>query len=154
MIKSLSLLLFVLLSFSAGWFGSQFKPGAWYNSLAKPIWTPPALAFPIAWTILYALMGTSAWLVWQKRADKEIGWALSAFLLQLIFNAAWSWIFFGRHAIGAALLEIAALWMLIAVTMVLSWRISPAAGWFLAPYLLWVSFAVALNGAIWFRNSP
>jgi translocator protein len=151
--NSISLLLWLAASFSAGWFGSQFKPGEWYASLQKPNWTPPPLAFPIAWTILYALMGVSAWLVWGKRGeDSLVRPALLFFLVQIVLNALWSWIFFGQHEMGWAFVEISGLWLAVAVTLVFFWRINPTAGILLIPYLLWISFAAVLNGAIWKNN--
>ncbi|MCG3206364.1 MAG: Tryptophan-rich protein TspO [Elusimicrobia bacterium] len=149
----LALLFWFMASFSAGWFGSQFKPGEWYQSLQKPSWTSPALAFPIAWTILYSLMSVAAWLVWKKRSeDSFISTTLVFFLIQLVLNAAWSWIFFGRHQIGWALLEMGALWLMIALTVYSFLKINPLAGFLMIPYLLWVGFALILNWAIWRRN--
>ena len=148
-----ALLICSLASFSAGWFGSQFKPGVWYQTLQKPSWTPPSIAFPIAWTILYTLMGVASWLVWKKRENNSaVSVALFFFAVQLVLNALWSWIFFGRHQLGWALLEMGALWLMIAATAYSFWRISATAGFLLVPYLFWVSFAFILNLAIWERN--
>ncbi len=151
--NTLALQGFLAASFCAGWIGAQFKPGDWYQSLVKPGWTPPGIAFPIAWTVLYALMSVAAWLVWKKRGQDASAFnALLVFAVQLVLNAAWSWIFFGRHQMGFALLEMSALWGTILVTLLLFWRVSATAGILLVPYLLWVSFALALNAAIWKRN--
>ncbi len=151
--NTLALLLWFMASFSAGWFGSQFKPGEWYQSLHKPIWTPPSLAFPIAWTILYSLMSVAAWLVWKKRGeDSLVLTALVFFLTQLVLNAAWSWVFFGRHQMGWALFEIGVLWLMIALTVYSFLRVNSLAGFLVIPYLLWVSFAFVLNWAIWRMN--
>jgi tryptophan-rich sensory protein len=76
-----------------------------------------------------------------------------AFALQLILNAAWSWIFFGRHEIGLALIEILVLWIAILATIIGFWRLNPASGYLMVPYLLWVSFASVLNFAIWRLNA-
>lgn len=81
----LTLFLWWTISFSAGWFGSQFKPGIWYENLQKPSWTPPAIAFPVAWSVLYTLMGTAAWLVWKRRAEHSLVSAgIVLFFVQLI----------------------------------------------------------------------
>lgn len=143
----------LLISFSAGGIGSQFTPGAWYDALAKPAWTPPGAVFGPVWTVLYALMGVAAWLVWRRRGFAGAGPALAVFLAQLVLNALWSYLFFGAQRIDAALLDIAALWLLILVTAVLFWREDRRAGALLLPYLAWVGFAAALNFAIWRLNT-
>jgi translocator protein len=122
----------------------------WYPTIAKPEWTPPSWLFGPVWTVLYAMMAVAAWLVWRKA-----GWsgpALKVFALQLILNAAWSILFFGMRDPFAGLLDIVALWIAIVVTTVLFFRVSKVAGALMAPYLLWVSFATALNFAIWRLN--
>ncbi len=98
-------------------------------------------------------MSVAAWLVWKKRGeDSLVSTALVFFLIQLVLNAAWSWVFFGRHQIGWALFEMGALWLMIALTVYSFLRINLRAGFLLIPYLLWVSFAFILNLAIWKRN--
>jgi len=149
----ISLLLWCGVSFSAGWFGSHFKPGPWYETLNKPGWTPPPLAFPIIWTTLYLLMGVAAWLVWKQRdANPFVRTALVFFILQLCLNAIWSWIFFGQHQLGWAFVNISALWVLIALTLASFWRVNTTAGLLFVPYLLWVSLAGVLNWSIWKNN--
>ena len=78
---------------------------------------------------------------------------MKLFLLQLALNAAWSGVFFGLHAPGAAFAEIVALWFAILATSIEFWKTAPAAGWLLLPYLIWVSYAAALNFSIWRLNS-
>ncbi len=148
----LMLILFVGLSLSAGMFGAQFQPREWYSELAKPSWTPPNWLFAPVWTALYCAMGVAAWLVWQRAGLRRAWLALSFFLLQLILNAAWSWLFFGVHRPGVAFAEIVFLWAAILVTLVLFWRHRPVAGALLIPYLAWVSFAAALNLSLWRLN--
>ncbi len=151
--NALSLAFWVLLSFSAGWFGSQFKPGTWYQELSKPSWTPPSFVFPIAWSLLYTLMGVSAWLVWQKRAQSSwVTTALILFVVQLFLNALWSWIFFGLHQMGWAAMEIGLLWAVVLATLIFFFKISNVAGFLFVPYLVWLTFAFALNTAIWMKN--
>lgn len=149
---ALGLVFWVLLAFSAGWFGSQFMPGEWYRALAKPSWTPPGWVFGPVWSLLYLLMGVAAWLVWREGGLSKNAPALAAFLVQLALNALWSYIYFGRQAIGWALVEILLLDAAIIATLVLFWRRQPAAGILLVPYLLWTGFATVLLAAIWRMN--
>ncbi len=97
-------------------------------------------------------MAIAAWLVWQAREVRVKRVALLFFLSQLILNALWSWLFFRWRQGAAAFLDILCLWALIAVTLILFWRIRPLAGALLIPYLLWVTFASVLNYAIWRLN--
>ncbi len=124
----------------------------WYAALAKPRFNPPDQVFGPVWTVLYALMAIAAWLAW-KRPDSPLRTtALVSFGLQLALNFAWSLLFFRDHRIGLALVEIFVLWLAIAVTMSVFFRLSRAAGWMFVPYLAWVSFASVLNFAIWRLN--
>ena len=124
----------------------------WYPTLRKPSWNPPAWVFGPVWTALYLMMATAAWLVWQRRGFESIRGALGLFAFQLALNAAWSPLFFGLKDAFAGFLDIVPLWAAILATLVSFWKISPAAGWLLAPYWLWVSFAAGLNFAIWRMN--
>jgi len=124
----------------------------WYVALNKPPWTPPGWIFAPVWTLLYVLMAVAAWLVWQRRASHPVTWAQGLFALQLLLNACWSFIFFGQRNLGLALLDIVLLLLALVVTVVCFWSIRPLAGALLAPYLVWVSFASALNYAIWRLN--
>jgi translocator protein len=135
-----------------GGIGSLFQPGAWYDGLNKPAWNPPSWVFGPVWTALYVMMGAAAWLVWDRYRDEAKG-ALSLFVVQLVFNAGWSAIFFGLQSPGLAFLEILVLWLLIAATIVAFWRHRPLAGALLLPYIAWVSFAAVLNFTIWRLNT-
>ena len=123
-----------------------------YDALRKPPGTPPPAAFGPAWTVLYLLMGVAVWLVWREGLTRRTALALGLFAAQLTLNFAWSLIFFGQQRIGAALIEIAVLWLVILATIVAFWRVRPAAGALLLPYLAWVSFAAYLNAGIWRLN--
>ena len=138
--------------FLAAYTGSRFMPGAWYAELDKPSWTPPNAAFGPVWTALYVMMAVAAWLVWARCGAAGAPAALTAFLVQLGLNATWSWLFFGRQAIGLALLDLVLLWAALAATTTLFWRKRPLAGALLAPYLLWTTYAGFLNFAIWRLN--
>ena len=145
----LSLLGFLGACFVAASTGAIFRPGAWYEGLAKPPWRPPNWLFGPAWALLYALIAISAWLVW--RAD-GFGTALVIWSVHLVINAGWSAVFFGLRRPDLAFAWILLLWASIAVTIAAFAPVSLLAAWLLAPYLLWVSFATALNVSIWRRN--
>ena len=133
-------------------FGGQFTPDSWYQEIGKPSWTPPGWIFGPVWTFLYASMGVAAWLVWLER-DKRISTpALGAYILQLLLNGVWSWVFFGLHLIGLALVDLILMWIFIVVTTILFWKVRTAAGILLLPYLAWVTFAGILNYTIWTMN--
>lgn len=133
-------------------FGAWFEPGVWYETLNKPGWTPPNWVFPLVWPILYVLMAIAAWLIWKEYGFKEGREPLRWFGIQLFLNALWSWIFFGEHLIGTALGEILMLWIAILFTSLLFWKKNRFAGLLMMPYLLWVSYATALNYAIFQLN--
>ena len=97
-------------------------------------------------------MGIAAWLVWRVGGFRAAKSALTLFLVQLTLNALWSWVFFGWHRGAFAFADILLLWALIVGTLISFWRIRPLAGALLAPYLLWVSFACALNYSVWQLN--
>lgn len=149
----LGLLGWVGVSFAAGWIGSRYTPGDWYASLAKPLWTPPNVVFAPVWTVLYILMAVAAWLVWRRRGFAGAGAALILFLVQLILNALWSYLFFGLHRAELAFLNIVALWVMILVVTVLFWREERCAGALMVPYVVWVAFASCLNFALWRLNA-
>ena len=144
----------IVVSFAAAAVGSvasiQAKP--FYSQLMQPDWAPPAEIFGPVWTVLYALMGIAAWLVWSSGGFRSNRQALTLFLLQLAFNALWSWLFFAWHRGAWALADVFVLWILIVATLVSFWRVRPLAGAVLTPYLLWVSFASALNYSLWQLN--
>jgi translocator protein len=142
----------------AGAIGAVFSPGVsaaanhWYAMLAKPPWAPPNSWFGPVWTVLYVLMGTSAWLIWRERYHRSRAAALAAYAVQLLLNAVWAPLFFGARNIGAGLFVIVALWLAIAWTIREFATVKAAAAWMLAPYLIWVGFASALNLSIWKLN--
>jgi tryptophan-rich sensory protein len=124
----------------------------WYPGLNKPAWTPPDWVFGPVWTLLYLLMAVAAWLVWLRADARAARPALGLFLGQLVLNAGWSGLFFALHSPGLAFAEILVLWPAIAATLVSFARVSRLAAGLLVPYLLWVTYAAALNGAIWVMN--
>jgi tryptophan-rich sensory protein len=125
----------------------------WYADLSKPSFNPPDWAFGVVWPILYVMMGVSAFLIWNKGINrKQVKIALGLFVFQLVLNGLWTPIFFGLHMMGLALAEIVLLWLAIFATMITFWRISKPAVYLLIPYILWVSFAIALNATLWQLN--
>lgn len=130
---------------------TQASVHGWYPTLNKPGFTPPDWAFPVAWTLLYILMAVAAWRVWRKgeRTDTP---AMALWFVQLALNFAWSILFFGLHLVLDGLIDIAALLVVIVATAAAFWSRDRAAGLLMAPYAAWVTFALALNFAIWRLN--
>lgn len=142
----------VFLAAGAGqWLAGE--PGQWYRLLRKPFFTPPGWLFGPVWTVLYVCMGVAAWLVWRRDARRGRGVALAAFSVQLALNAAWPALFFGLRSPAIAFADIVALWLAVVWTTWTFFRASRPAGWLMVPYLGWLSFAVALNLAIWRLNA-
>ena len=125
-------------------------PG-WYHALHRPSWTPPDFLFGPVWTAMYVLMAFAASLVW-RGAGPGRAQGLALWWAQIFANGIWSPLFFGNHLLGIALADILVLWLLILATMLTFLRLRPVAGWLMLPYLLWVSYAAALNAAVWQMN--
>lgn len=155
--RLLGLLFSICVCFAAAATGSMFtypEIEGWYAALRKPSWNPPNWVFGPVWSALYLMMALAAWLVWRRKGlTKDTRPALALFALQLVLNALWSILFFGRHNPGAAFIEIILLWSAILATLLLFRRTSTAASLLMLPYLLWVTFAAVLNFTIWRMNS-
>ena len=154
--KVSALLIALLLCYAAAAVGGLFgaaSDGRWYADLAKPSWTPPPWVFAPVWTVLYGMMAVAAWLVWVRLRERPGAAPMVMFAVQLAFNAAWTPLFFALHRPGMALADIVLLWLALSATVWLFLRRRAAAGLLLVPYLLWVSFAAALNFAIWRLNT-
>ena len=132
----------------AGWVTVQ-SVAEWYPTLNKPSWTPPSWLFGPVWSVLYVMMAIAAWLVW-RAGNAQV--ALTWFGVQLLFNFGWSFLFFGQRSPSLGLLDIILLWSSIVVTIYLFNKKSRLAAILMLPYLAWVSFASALNAAIWVMN--
>ena len=146
------LAVFLAICFGAAAFGGKFTAGSvrtWYPTLHKPSWNPPGWVFGPVWTVLYILMAVAAWLVWRRLESDGARLALVLFVLQLVLNALWSYFFFGLRNPKAGFIEIVPLWVAIAGTTVAFARVSAVAGELFVPYLLWASFAMVLNFAVW-----
>jgi translocator protein len=148
----LALVVLIMVCFAVGGQGGLItSPNIthWYAGLTKPTWTPPYSVFGPVWATLYWFMAVAAWLVWLKR-NAVVPLILVA--VQLVFNAAWSWLFFGLHSPGLGFVDILLLWIAIAATTIAFWQRSRLAGLLFVPYLAWVSFAAVLNLGIWRLN--
>lgn len=143
---------FTVAAFAAAVPGRVFRPGQWYKALSKPAWRPPDWLFAPVWGLLYATIAVSGWLVWREAGIIGAAVPLAVYILQLALNACWSPVFFGLHRPDIALVEILALWLSIAATIVLFYPVHAGAAALLLPYLAWVSFASVLNYSIWRRN--
>ncbi|MDF2234461.1 tryptophan-rich sensory protein [Albimonas sp. CAU 1670] len=142
--------------------GVMFQPGEWYRGLAKPRWTPPNILFPIAWTLLYAMMAIAAFRVAAGLAGGDLPEGAAPFAMaglclwatQITLNAMWSPIFFGARRGKAALICICALWTAILGTLICFAGADAVAAALLVPYLVWATYAGALNAAIVRMNPP
>ncbi|HEX9999034.1 MAG TPA: TspO/MBR family protein [Actinoplanes sp.] len=121
-----------------------------YASLRQPAWSPPSWLFGPVWTVLYAMIAVAGWLAWRRAGT---GWPLRLYAAQLLLNAIWTPLFFGAGQYGLAFADIAVLWLLIGATIGAFWRVHRVAARLLVPYWLWVTFAAALNLAIWQLNT-
>jgi len=125
----------------------------WFVTINKPSFNPPNWLFAPVWTVLYIMMGVAAALVWDEGWEKSaVKNALLFFGIQLILNSLWTVIFFGFKQIDLALIEIIILWVMLFLTILKFTKIRKLASYLLIPYILWVSFATVLNGAIWQLN--
>ena len=156
MTQAIALIVAVALPLVVGVLGSVLTFDAvreWYPTLVRPSFAPPTWVFGPVWTTLYVMMGVASWLVWRQGfARSEVRGALALYAVQLAFNLAWSWVFFGMQRPFLALLEIAVLLVLIGVTILRFAPLSRTAAMLMAPYLVWVAFATVLNGGFWWLN--
>ena len=141
-------------TFAAGGVGAMAssRAASFYGQLSQPAWAPPAWLFGPVWSVLYIAMALAAWLVWRERGFKGAPAALGLFVVQLMANALWTWLFFVWHQGLLALVEIVVLWLLIAATIHGFWPIHRLAALLLVPYLAWVGFASALTFSLWRMN--
>lgn len=152
----LALVLFIVAAFATsaiGGLATASSVTAWYPTLNKPSWNPPAWIFGPVWSLLYVAMSVAAWRVWLVRAAAPgAGWTLRLWFAQLLLNALWSVLFFGLRSTGAAVIEIVPLWALLVALQFRLARTDRVAALLWAPYLAWVSFAVFLNFTVWRLN--
>ncbi len=145
----MALIIFCIFVAMAALSGAFFKPGEWYDRLRKPDWNPPKWVFPVVWSILYVLIAVAGWLIWQEAG---FGLILSIWGVQLILNAAWSWLFFGMRRMGWAFWDVCGLLIAILFFIAVAWPVSPLAALLFVPYFAWVSIAALLNWTVWGLN--
>jgi len=151
----LSLIVFMILCFSAAALGSVFTSYSlktWYLTIKKPSWNPPDKVFAPVWTVLYVMMAVAGWMVWERLPQKGFSTPMVLFFVQLVLNTVWSAVFFALRSPGWAFVEVVILWVFIALTMISFWAIYWVSGVLFSPYFLWVSFASVLNYAVWRLN--
>lgn len=130
---------------------ASISAAEFYGRLAKPTWAPSAGVFGPVWTLLYVMIAISGWQIYRS-GPPNVRLLLGLFVAQLALNALWSWTFFKWESGLGSMATIVALWVAIVVVIVGFWRVSPLAGALMLPYLAWVSFAAALNAALWRLN--
>lgn len=131
---------------------TSFSVHTWYALLNKPGWTPPNWVFPVVWPLLYLLMALAMWTIWEKKGFRKSAFGFMMLFIQLGLNSAWSGTFFVANEILLALGIIIATWLLLLLTLPLIARYSVTAMQLLLPYLLWLTYAMALNGTIYVMN--
>ncbi|MBD5391630.1 tryptophan-rich sensory protein [bacterium] len=157
MVKVIKFLFAMFLGFLPGIIGVMFTPrgmsDAWYNAMAKSVLTPDGWVFGVAWTLLYAMLGIALYLVMRRPRPKGAKVKpYSLFVIQMILNALWTYLFFGMHMMTAAFAVVVAL-VLVSIWMMRSFRpISRGASYLIWPYILWGIFAAYLNGMILYLN--
>lgn len=135
----------LLLGFTSARLAPAGSGNAWYAALTKPEITPPDWAFPVAWTVIYVLLGLALAMIIHARGSRMRGPAIAVFALQLIVNLAWSPVFFGMHQVTWALVIVGLMAALTVVMIVLFGRVRTLAAVLLLPYVAWLGFAGYLN---------
>ena len=143
-------LIFLLASVAAASTGVIFKPGAWYDGLRKPSFTPPKWAFPVAWTVIYLL---SAFAAARVALLPGAGLALALWAAQIALNTLWTPVFFGARQMALGLVIIVTLLVTVASMTVAFWQLDWRSGLLLLPYLAWLGVATGLNWRVW-RDNP
>lgn len=146
------LVVFLLASAAVAAIGGLAPSATGYVELKQPFFAPPGWLFGPVWTLLYVLMAVAAWLVWQKRKEAKVKPALILYFVQLTLNAFWTLIFFSWQLRFWAVVEIVVLLAVIIATSISFYRLRKVAGWLMAPYIAWVSFATVLSSAVWWMN--
>lgn len=134
--------IFLLACGAAASTGLFFKPGEWYESLAKPSFTPPNWLFPVAWTTIYLLLAWAGYRLTQIPGSQTV---LALWAAQIALNTLWTPIFFGAQRILASMVILTLLWLVVAVMVVMALRLDLITGLILFPYLVWLCLAGALN---------
>ena len=141
--------IYLLTCTAAGTAGFFFRPGAWYKNLDKPTWTPPNWLFPIIWAVIYLLIAFAATRI-AETPNNDL--ALGVWGLQITINTLWSGVFFGLRRMLTGAVIIAFLWITVLATTLLFWQHDRIAALMMVPYLMWGTYALALNTSVWLRN--
>lgn len=124
-----------------------------YNNIKLPSFAPPGYVFPIVWSILYILMGFASYRIYMYRdTEEDIGNSLFIYIVQLLFNYLWSFIFFSFRLYGVAFIELVILFILVVITCIKFIKLDKLAGALLIPYLVWLIYAGVLNFLVWMYN--
>ncbi|HEY0328177.1 MAG TPA: TspO/MBR family protein [Rhodopseudomonas sp.] len=135
--------------------GLLTNTGIWYQALVKPSWQPPDWLFGPAWTLIFALAAISAIYAWRSAQDpSQRRWVVALFALNGLLNLLWSTLFFVVKRPDWAVLEVVLLWLSVLLPILVFWRRSKTASFYLVPYLLWVAFAAFLNLTVVQLNAP
>lgn len=155
-LKPIKLIVSLVASYAAGFLGSMATTpnvDTWFQTITQPSFAPPDWVFGPVWTILYAMIGVSLYLVWEKGLKKhKARIAIWLFVINILTNATWSIVFFGLHDIALALFNLVFIWLLTLCTVVYLYKDYRASAWLLVPYWLWLSFAMLLNLSILMLN--
>jgi translocator protein len=137
-----------------GVIGSLTKPeiSTWYSTLHRSTLTPPNYVFPVAWTILYGIIGACGWSIWGSQAFPKLSIIKTLYVTQLILNWSWTPLFFHYHLIGLSLVVLVAMDILVCALIFLAYRRMRAVSLLMIPYLSWILFATYLNFYIWQYN--
>ena len=153
--SKLSLIIWIVLLIAIGGvIGSLTKPeiSIWYSTLHRSTLTPPNYVFPIAWTILYGIIGTCGWLIWHEPSFRKLSVIKTLYVTQLILNWSWTPLFFGFHLTGLSLVVLVTMDILVFALICLAYRKMKAVSLLMIPYLFWILFATYLNFYIWQCN--
>jgi benzodiazapine receptor len=146
---------YIVVALGVGGLGSvatQSSVSSWFAELEKPSWNPPNAIFAPVWTVLYLVMAIVGWRIWRQWGEMGAGPAVCGYWIQLVLNGLWSWSFFWLRDPFLGLVNIVLLWFVLVGMQRALWRIDRPGALLWLPYLLWVSYAMTLNTAIWWLN--
>jgi tryptophan-rich sensory protein len=145
-----NLIICFIIAFFSGWI-TRKSVKTWYRTLKKPSFNPPAWVFSPVWTVLYVIIAIVGGMLWMEKAQHPM--AFIFYVLQLVLNFSWSFIFFGARQLGASVINLALLWLSVLFMLICSFAIHPIIGYLILPYFLWLTFAARINLSIWCLNS-
>ena len=150
------LLITIIVCQCAGLIGSLFTASAingWFSELNHPSFTPPDWLYPPIWITGYLLIAIAAFLIWWRGLHiRPVRVAMILFLVQLFLGVVWAYILFGLQSVLFGLIAVMALWIVLLFTVIQFYKVSVAAGSLMIPYMVWVTFAIILNGSLYLLN--